>query len=102
MSDLPHLRLEHTADTRPYTYGGSGGSAAFQLPPRDREPHARRLIQELSDAQITSAARRQSEGLTGEGKGEVLAIRSDVRYDLKLESLERIRSGIELVSAKIE
>jgi len=34
------------------------------------------------------------------GEGEVLAVRSQEDFELKLDSLERIRSGIELVSVE--
>ena len=96
MTDLPHLRLHDTETSVKYTYAGGGGSAEFRLPPRDRVPHARKLRGELEEALRTfdeqkGVADREPTGLT-------LTLRSEVGYPLKLESLDRPGSGIELLS----
>jgi len=102
MSDLSHLRLENTAQGVPYTHPGGGGGVEFGLPPRDRAPHARKLRGDLQQVQTDAAATRQQQGLPTVGDGDVVAVRSEQDFDLKLDSLERRRSGIELLSVKLE
>lgn len=100
MSELRHLRLENTAQGVRYTFAGRGGGGTFQLPPRDRLPHARRLRDDLEQVATDVRAKREEQGLPGEGEGEILAVRSEQDFELKLDSLERARSGIELVSVR--
>jgi hypothetical protein len=102
MTDLAHLRLEGTATPVPYTFAGRGGGPEFRLPPRDRVPHARRLKTELEQVELDARAARVAEGLPPEADGDVISIRSDQDFDLKFDSLERHRSGIELLSVKVE
>lgn len=102
MAELPHLRLENTAVSVSYVAAGGGGGGEFRVPPRDRLPHARRLRSELKRVESNVRAKREEQGLTGEPDGAVLAIRSNRDFELKLDSLERIRSGIELVSVSVE
>lgn len=101
MSDLPHLRIDSGVVPVPYTYAGGGGGVEFRLPPRDRLPHAERLKSELRQTQEDAAAQRQAAS-DPEGQGEVVAIRSEPNFELKLESLERHRSGIDLLSVRTE
>lgn len=98
MTDLSHLRIEAAADQLPYTYAGGGGGGEFRLPPRDRLPHAQRLKEDLRQAEAASRAARVAQGLPEEGEGQILTVRSEQDFDLKLDSLERARSGIELLS----
>ena len=98
MTDLSHLRLEAAAEEVPYTFAGGGGGGEFRLPPRDRLPHARQLKQDLQQAETELRTARLAQGLAEEGEGQVLTVRSEQDFDLKLDSLERVRSGIELLS----
>ncbi|MFH0778541.1 MAG: S8 family peptidase, partial [Candidatus Eisenbacteria bacterium] len=102
MSDLPHLRLEETAERVPYTFPGTVGAGEFRLPPRDRGPHAQKLKADLERAEADARAMREEQGLEGEGAGEVLAVRSEEDFELKFDSLDRLKSGIELVSVSRE
>src|SRR2546428_22016 len=102
MSELSHLRLERTARVVKYTFPGSGGGGTFRLPPRDRLPHARRLRRELEIAEQDARTLRREEGVEEEGVGEVIAVRSERNFELKIDSLERRTSGIELLSVKVE
>lgn len=103
MSDLSHLRLENTAEPLPYTYTGGGGSNEFRLPPRDRSPHAQKLIGEITAAQTqTDTVREQQPPEYEEINGYSLTLRSDPGFDLKLESVERLRQGVELLSVHKE
>jgi len=98
MTHLPHLRLENTDQSLRYVYAGQARGGEFTLPPRDRVPHARRLRNEIEQAEGEARRIRQAQGAEAEGAGEILAIRSDENFELKLDSIERRRSGIELVS----
>jgi subtilase family protein len=102
MTDLSHLRVESRPIPVPYTHAGGGGGGEFDLPPRDRHPHARRLKLELERVQQEAQAARRDEPAPDDGDGEVISIRSEEGFDLKLDSLERHRSGIELVGVKSE
>lgn len=101
MSDLPHLRIEGGFVPVAYTYAGGGGGGEFRLPPRDRLPHAEKLKAELQQTQDDAVARREA-AAEPIGHGEVIAIRSEQGFGLKLDSLERRRSGIELLSVRNE
>jgi len=102
MTDLSHLRVQGTARSVRYTHPGVGGGATFRLPPRDRVPHARRLRSELEDVEREAQELRRQETAQEEPIGEVIAVRSDRDFELKVDSLERRTSGIELVSVKQE
>lgn len=102
MTDLPHLRLENTKESAPYTSAGIGRGGVFRLPPRDRAPHAARLRQELVDADSAARATREAQGLDPDGAGEIISVRSEPGHDLNLDSLELRRSGIELLSVAME
>src|SRR6185312_4622122 len=102
MSDLSHLRLDNTASSIPYTYAGGGGSSPFRLPPRDRSPHAQRLAGELTAAERDAAQLRGTDATPPEPiDGLPITIRSDPGYELPLDSLDRTREGIELLSTKV-
>lgn len=103
MSDLSHLRLENTAKSRPYTNpDGGGDSSKFRLPPRDRAAHAQKLAAELRQAVAEiGALREQQPASTKDVDGVPITIRSDPGYELPLESLDRHREGIQLLSVKV-
>src|SRR6266581_3409071 len=103
MSDLAHLRLENSATPLPYTRPPSGGSQEFQLPPRDRIPHAQQLAAGLRQAESDVAAIRQDHPVTDDAiDGVPITLRSDPGYELPVESLERRREGIELLSVRTD
>ena len=102
MSDLSHLRLEGTATTVQYTYAGGGGAGVFRLPPRDRLPHAQVLKANLEQVEEDERTTRQAQGLATEGSGTVITVRSDEGFDLKIDSLERRQSGIELLGVNAD
>src|SRR6476620_10892566 len=98
MSDLPHLRLENTGTPVPYTRPPSGGSREFNLPPRDRVPHAQQLAAGLRQAESDVATIREDHPVTDDAiDGVPITLRSDPNYELPIESLERRREGIELL-----
>jgi hypothetical protein len=101
MSDLAHLRLENTATPLPYTRPPGGGRTKFQLPPRDRVPHARQLAAGLQQAESNVASMREEHPVTDDAiDGVPITLRSDPGHELAVESLERRREGIELLSVR--
>lgn len=102
MSELPHLRLQSTAASIPYTHAGGGGSGEFRLPPRDRLPHAHQLRLDIQQAQTQEQVTRVAQGLVTPASGTVISVRSEVGFELKIDSLERVQSGIELLGVKTE
>ncbi|NNM85710.1 MAG: S8 family peptidase [Phycisphaerales bacterium] len=103
MSDLSHLRLENTAESLAYTYAGGGGNRDFRLPPRDRAPHAQKLIGEINTARSEIDTLRAAHPPEYEEiDGYSLTLRSDPGFDLRLESVERLREGVELLSVRKE
>ncbi len=103
MSDFSHLRLGNTAQPFPYTYTGGGGGNDFNLPPRDRLPHSRQLIAGINAAgsQIDRDRSRHPVAYE-EADGYSLTLRSDPGFDLKIDSIEKLGSGIELCSVHKE
>ncbi len=100
MSDLSHLRLENTASTLPYTSTQRGGSD-FAIPPRDRAPHAQKLLGEIQQARAqVDSVRQQQPDTNAEIDGYPLTIRSNPEVPLKLESLDRQSDGMELLSVR--
>jgi len=111
MSDLPHLRLEGSEKTSNYAYAGStpiGGT--FDLPPRNKPVHAKKLKIEL-EAATTGAIERRScdadahpELLERQPEGIVLTFRGDPApdHELKLDGLERRGAGIYLLGVTEE
>lgn len=99
---LPHLLVAGTATTERYTSPMSGGGR-LRLPQRERQTHGAHLLRQLD-----TAARRCEE--LGEerralgvdvGPGICLQFESDPGFDLKFDSLEYLRSGIELLSVRV-
>ncbi len=103
MSDLSHLRLKNTAQTVDFVSPGGGGSVELPRLTRDRLPHAHRLKNELiTQAEADAEEIRTAQGLPAVATGDVIAVSSDSSYPLKIESLEKFRSGIELLSVKVD
>lgn len=99
MTDFSHLRLRGEPNAVGYTYAGGGGGGPFRTPPRDRIPHAAKLRTEFEQAAhdfdaATAPAQQQGRALDR----LTLTIRSDPNYPLKLESLDRPGSDIELLN----
>ncbi len=99
---LPHLLVKETASTHRYTrpQGGSGGK--LHTPPRTRAQHAEFLIRQFEEAGAHEADIVQEQKAFGldAGNGIYLSFESDPDFDLKFQSLEYQRSGIELCAVK--
>src|SRR5205823_4673797 len=92
-----HLRVDGYADESDYT-SPQEGSDKFKMPARDRQEHGARLTQQLSDLEEDARLRASDQA----ARGTVLTLRGDPGYEIRLKSLDSIRSGIELLSVKAE
>ena len=93
MADLPHLRISETETSYDYTARGGGGGGEFQRPVRDRVQHATKLKGDLAAADREAQDRGFHDDdprpLTYELQPNAMEV---------VKSLEKLRSGIELLS----
>lgn len=101
---LPHLIIQNTATTERYTTPQTGGGGNnFILPIRNRQEHASKLITQLENLKsIEKEIILEQKDAGVEIRGLLVEFVSDPEFDLKLESLEFQRSGIELCSSHIK
>jgi hypothetical protein len=98
---LFHILIANTARTEPYTSPSSGGKT-FQLPQRQRLTHGQKLQRQFDQL------REEAQGVIAEqkafgidaGNGIYIQFESEPEFELKFESLEAIRSGIELLAVQ--
>lgn len=95
---LPHLIVAHTAVTEAFTPRGSG--PRLDIAPRDRGGHANRLIGQFEGLRTDFDAIRQERAQHGFDvrDGLQLEFESLPDFELKFESLDLRREGIELLS----
>ena len=98
MPQYKHIIITEPGQERNYTKPTGGGGVEFLTPPRDRRVHARNLINNISQA--TTDAQRKAEETGHIIHDLCLEIIGKQGYDLKIESLEYLRSGIEVRSVK--
>ncbi|MBE9580074.1 MAG: S8 family peptidase [Proteobacteria bacterium] len=98
---LPHFLIADTAHTEPYTSPSSRGKS-FRLPRRQRESHGQRLLSRFDELRGESESIIEEQKAFGidAGNGIYIQFESEPGFDLKLESLEAIRSGIELLAVQ--
>ena len=97
-----HLLLNTPAEKEHYTSPRGGSSRDFQLFQRNRETHAQNLREQLEGAQRANQAfteRRTQLAVRGDF-GIYLEFESEPNVPLRFESLEDLRSGIELQNVK--
>src|SRR6266851_2924971 len=93
---LPHLILREAPRTERFTSPQAGG-ARFLRMARSRRQHGRMLREQLEEAQ------KKAVGAMAEGaEGIVLEFKSEPGYELALGSLDARRSGIQLLSSRVE
>lgn len=99
---LPHLYIQGSAASEPYTYPRKVRGPRLKLAPRLRGEHARRLLADLEQARVSLRLlheRRVAAGIA-EDTGLYLEFKSDPGFEIKLASLDRKRDGIELVAVR--
>lgn len=102
MSQHPHLIIPTDAAPIRFTSPSSGPRQRMDLPARDRAEHAQNLIEELQALAPEADERADQQRAFGldAGLGMYLAFESEPNFELKLESLDLAKSGIELCSVK--
>jgi hypothetical protein len=98
---LPHILITDTTRTESYTPPSSMGRT-FQFPPRQRQNHGQRLLDQfdrLREEAEVAVAEQRAFGIDA-GNGIYLQFESEPDFELKIDSLEVIRSGIELLAVQ--
>lgn len=104
MAELPHLRIEGVPTPSRYVYAGPTprGKRKFGLPGRPAT-HGSTLTTELNDAAAEAERLREGQvAIDTDPEGMVLTFTSDPNYKLRLESLERRRAGIQILSVSMK
>lgn len=98
-----HIFVTAPPEVDPFTSTRTGRARTFTRPP-DPAAHVARLQAGLIDAQREALARRGAVAAQVEGgeHGILLEFEAPPGVDLKLDSLESKRSGIQLVGVKVE
>ncbi len=97
MPQHKHVIIDDPGEERNYTRP-PGGGGEFRTPPRDRRVHARKLLADVNQA--TSDANTLAEETGHIIHGLCLEVVGEEDFKLKIESLEALRSGIEVRSVK--
>lgn len=94
----PHIFVPRAATSERFTSPKSGRST-LNVPQRGRAEHADHLLRQLRETEPVAAERFQQQRAAGidEGNGIYLVFQSTPDFDLKFESLDFARSGIELL-----
>lgn len=102
MAQHPHLIVPQTPDPVRFTSPSSGRRERVNLPARDRAQHAQHLIAQLETVAEETDARVEEQRSFGldDGLGIYLTFQSDSNFELKFESLDLTRSGVELCTVK--
>lgn len=98
----PHILVRNTAATSGYTRPPRTVATKLNIPERNRGAHADFLLgrlQQIEQQESTIIAEQKSFGLSV-CNGIYLKFESDPKFDLKFDSLEFQRSGIELCAIK--
>ena len=97
----PHIIAPNPATSEPFTSPRSG-RGGITLPQRGRAEHAELLLSRLHDAEPVAGERvaeQKAEGVD-EGNGIYLVFESAPGFELKFESLDVAKSGIELCAVR--
>ena len=99
---LPHLLVSQTAWTELYSTPKLGRGPSLKIPGRNRQQHAQRLFEKLTRVRKESEVLQQQRTAFGVDAqaGIYLEFESEPEFDLKFESLEASKQGIELLSVK--
>jgi hypothetical protein len=98
----PHLIVPRRATSRRFTSPLSGPRERLGLPERDRAAHAGHLLAQIAEITPVAEERAAAQRAAGidAGVGIYLVFESEPNFELKFESLEFARSGIELCAVK--
>jgi hypothetical protein len=98
----PHLFDPNAAARHDFTTPRPGRGKSISLQARDRAQHAAHLLGQLEAIAVEAAERREEQAAAGidGGYGIYLKFAGAAGFDLKFESLEFARSGIELCAVR--
>jgi Subtilase family len=98
----PHIIVPKGPDPVRFTSPSSGPRDRMELPSRQRAAHAQRLIAKLDAIAASAKERAEEQKAYGidEGLGIYLTFESEPNFELKFESLDIAKSGIELCTIK--
>ena len=98
---LSHILLSGTAHSEAYSPIPSRGKS-ITLPPRQRNDHGQKLLRQFRNLRAESDAIISEQKAFGidAGNGIHVQFESEPEFELKFESLEAIRSGIELLAVQ--
>ena len=100
MNQLPHLFPQNTGTPRSYIYPKKV-RISFPIPQRDPTSHGQSLLEQLDRAE-----RQSRQSMAGPAcvspAGMVLEFESEPEFDLKLDSLESQRDGMELRNVRVD
>jgi hypothetical protein len=103
MAPLRHLFPPDTASAEAYLYPHKVRGGEFKVPPRDdRVAHGTMLAGQVQVAEQTAHEGAEALPDVKKPKGVVLEFSSEPKFKLRLQSLERRQSGIELCNARID
>lgn len=102
MPPHPHLKVPTGPDPIRFTSPNTGRTDPLSLPPRDRRRHAERLMTKLETLEPAAREKIDTQKAFGldDGLGTYLTFSSEPNFELKFESLDLSRSGIELCTVK--
>lgn len=98
----PHIIAPEAPDPKRFTSPTTGRNETLNRPPRNRAEHAQNLIEKLEHAATIAHERVEEQKAFGldSGYGIYLTFESEPNFELKFESLDVVRSGIELCAVK--
>lgn len=99
---LPHLVVEGRFQTEKYTYAGPLPVREARLPVRDRTAHATSVREQLVEAREENDRQRGVAPEADEAAPIILEIRSEPGFNLKLDSIEDRRKGIEVACVRTD
>lgn len=103
MAQRPHLVVPpQFSSSSDFTSPSSGPRDQFRLPPRERTQHANALAAQVTEIASVAieAVEAQREAGVANGNGIYVTFESEPMFELKFESLDVSRSGIELCTVK--
>lgn len=99
MAEFKHIFPQNTSKREDYTYG-KDVKVTFNTSARDRIPHSKKLVEEISAVEAESASETTKSESEEKPAGITLDFISDPGFKLHLDGLELRRSKIELRNSK--
>src|SRR5215203_1811712 len=98
--NLPHLVVPFPGVAEAFQSKGGGGNPKVPSPVPDRETHARQLLDQLTPIVEAAARAATRHDIRPEENGVYIEVTGRAGESLASDSLDRRRSGIELLGVK--